>query len=79
LAALPCLEIERLDWQRAGELLRALRQRGAEVPLTDALLTALAERHRLAILTLDRHFRILGARLADPLPPGEEEPDPQVG
>lgn len=54
--ALPFLEIDRADWQRAGRLLSDLRIRGKTVPATDALIAALCLRHEVGLLTLDKHF-----------------------
>lgn len=54
--ALPYLEAERRDWVKAGERLGELRQRGINIPLTDALIGALCLRHDAALLTLDRHL-----------------------
>jgi predicted nucleic acid-binding protein len=56
---LPFVEVIRNDWEEAGELLRRLRQRGITVPLTDAVIAAVAKRYRCGVLTLDRHFEHL--------------------
>lgn len=56
LDILPFATVERADWERAGELLRSLRTRGITVPLTDALIAAVAMRLGLALLSRDRHF-----------------------
>jgi predicted nucleic acid-binding protein len=56
LVALTYVETERADFQRAGELLSGLRAKGFQVPATDGLIAALCFRHRLPILTLDKHF-----------------------
>lgn len=58
---LPVLE---LDWIAAGLALQALRTQGVIVPLTDALLAAVARRHRLPVLTVDAHFGHLSVDLA---------------
>lgn len=56
---LPYLEVSRRDWEKSGDLLRKLRQRGITVPLTDALIASVAKRTGCAVLTLDRHFEHL--------------------
>lgn len=58
-AVLPYLEVSRRDWEKSGDLLRKLRQRGITVPLTDALIASVAKRTGCAVLTLDRHFEHL--------------------
>ena len=59
LSVLPFVEVERPDWQAAGDELRQLRSRGVTLPLTDAVIAAVARRRRLAVLTLDKHFASL--------------------
>ncbi|MDY6849215.1 MAG: PIN domain-containing protein [Thermodesulfobacteriota bacterium] len=49
-------EVDREDWEKAGNLLRKLRRRGVTVPLSDAIIAVVARKHGYAILTLDRHF-----------------------
>ena len=44
------------DWRSAGELLAGQRHRGKPIPLTDALIAALALRLDMPVFTLDRHF-----------------------
>lgn len=56
LTALPCVETERADFQQAGELLRDLRSKGVQIPVTDGIIAALCGRHSLSLLTLDKHF-----------------------
>jgi len=56
LTALPYLETERVDFQTAGELLRGLRAKGIQIPASDGLIAALCARHKLSLLTLDKHF-----------------------
>lgn len=63
LEGLPYLEIKREDWENAGEVLTALRSRGITVPLTDAVIGAVAFRHQLPVLTIDKHFEHLPVRL----------------
>jgi len=56
---IPYVEVKREDWEKAGDLLRNLRQRGITVPLTDALIAIVAKQHGYSVLTLDRHFEHL--------------------
>lgn len=55
-SVLPFLEVERTDWQIAGETLRKLRARGVTIPVTDAVIGTVAHRRGLAVLTTDSHF-----------------------
>jgi len=59
----PLLHVEPADWLDAGRTLQLLRARGLQIPLTDALIAALAKRHKLPILTIDKHFAHLGVAL----------------
>jgi predicted nucleic acid-binding protein len=45
LEFLPYLEMQRKDWESAGKTLRDLRSRGITIPLTDAVIGAVAFRH----------------------------------
>ncbi len=56
LTALPYVETERTDFQKAGDLLRELKAKGVQIPATDGMIAALCVRHRLSLLTLDKHF-----------------------
>jgi predicted nucleic acid-binding protein len=56
LTALPYVETEREDFQKAGELLNGLRVKGFQIPASDGLIAALCSRHELSLLTLDKHF-----------------------
>lgn len=53
-----------LDWEIAGNSLQTLREGGLTLPLTDALIAAIAIRHKVPVLTLDKHFLHLKVRLA---------------
>jgi tRNA(fMet)-specific endonuclease VapC len=55
----PLLETLDADWLAAGHLARQLRARGKTVPLTDALIAAVAMRSKAQVLTLDHHFKEL--------------------
>jgi len=63
---LPFIEVQRSDWEVAGVQLLKLRQKGVTVPLTDAVIAAVARRKRLKVLTLDRHFDHLEVELDRP-------------
>jgi hypothetical protein len=49
-----------LDWITAGTASQKLRHKGITVPLTDAIIAAVAKRNNLALLTIDQHFKHLG-------------------
>lgn len=60
LSAFPWLRIEPVDWDRARDVFRALasvtggyRQ---SVPIPDALIAAVAERHNVTVVHFDRDF-----------------------
>lgn len=63
-AAVESLATHELDWQAAGTTLQALRESGVTLPLTDALIAAIAGRHKIPVLTLDPHFSHLKIQLA---------------
>jgi predicted nucleic acid-binding protein len=52
------------DWVMAGGLLQSLKADGYNLPLSDALIAAIARRHDLPVLTEDTHFERLGVKLA---------------
>jgi predicted nucleic acid-binding protein len=58
------LHVEPADWVSAGQALQALRSKGFQIPLTDALIAAVAIRLGLPVLTVDTHFGLLGVALA---------------
>ena len=58
------LAVEDEDWTTAGHALQALRTKGIQLPLTDALIAAVARRHGVPVLTVDAHFKHLGVELA---------------
>lgn len=66
LKRIPRLDTIEADWDAAGLLLRALREKGVTVPLTDALIATIAKRNGVAVLTADDHFRHLGVQIAEP-------------
>jgi predicted nucleic acid-binding protein len=49
-----------LDWVTAGTTSQKLRHKGITVPLTDAIIAAVAKRNNLSLLTIDQHFKHLG-------------------
>jgi predicted nucleic acid-binding protein len=63
-ANVPCLSVADEDWVMAGSLLQALKADGCNLPLSDALIAAIARRHELPVLTDDAHFGRLGVKLA---------------
>ena len=58
-ANVPCLDAEPADWVTAGTNLQALRTRGMTLPLTDAVIAAIAQRCGVPVLTIDAHFQHL--------------------
>ena len=58
------LDTHEADWETAGSNLQALREAGITLPLTDALIAAIANRHKAHVLTLDPHFSHLKVQLA---------------
>jgi predicted nucleic acid-binding protein len=58
------LHVEPDDWVSAGQALRILRSKGFQIPLTDALIAAVAIRLGLPVLTVDSHFAQLGVTLS---------------
>jgi predicted nucleic acid-binding protein len=63
LANVTCLDITAADWFAAGVVLRDTRAQGLQIPLSDALIATCARRHRVPVLTLDRHFQHLAVEL----------------
>ena len=61
--AIENLPTHELDWEVAGNTLQALRESGITLPLTDALIAAIAIRHNAQVLTLDHHFSHLKVQL----------------
>ena len=58
-ANVPCLNLEPADWIAAGTFLQSLRARGITLPLTDAVIAAIAQRCGVPVLTIDAHFQHL--------------------
>lgn len=56
LSALEFVPTTREDFQKAGELLGALRRRGLTIPVTDGLIAAQCLRRDLLLLENDKHF-----------------------
>ena len=63
-SAVENLSANEADWETAGNSLQALRESGVTLPLTDALIGAIANRHKVLVLTLDQHFAHLKVQLA---------------
>ncbi|HMT91678.1 PIN domain-containing protein [uncultured Thiothrix sp.] len=57
-----CLAVLSEDWFAAGNTLQNLRSQGITLPLTDALIAAVANRHQLPVLTIDGHFQHLSVK-----------------
>ena len=62
--AVEYLDTHEVDWETAGSSLQVLREKGITLPLTDALIAAIADRHKVQVLTLDHHFSHLKVQLA---------------
>ncbi len=58
-ATIPILDVIGEDWINTGTILQALRKKGLSVPLTDVLIASVAQRNKMAVLTLDKHFQHL--------------------
>ena len=56
---IPILDVSLEDWVTTGTALHALRKKGVSVPLTDVLIASVAQRNKMAVLTLDKHFQHL--------------------
>lgn len=56
LDRVPSLPTVDADWAMAGKKLQTLRAKGITLPLTDALIWAVAQRHGAVVLTVDKHF-----------------------
>ena len=56
LAGLDYLEMNRAAWRLVGDMLAELRREGVTVPMSDAILAALALQNDCRVLTRDRHF-----------------------
>ncbi|PKL51977.1 MAG: PIN domain nuclease [Nitrospira bacterium HGW-Nitrospira-1] len=57
--ALRQLEINHEVWETAWRLAYKLRKKGANVPLTDALISALSLHYKCILLHSDKHFRLI--------------------
>jgi predicted nucleic acid-binding protein len=56
-------DMQEHDWINAGIVLQELRCKGITVPLTDALIATIAQRHQVSVLTIDKHFQHLPVKL----------------
>ncbi len=54
---------QKFDWVNSGLLLQKLRSQGITLPLTDALIAVIAQRHQAKVLTIDKHFQHLAVEL----------------
>ena len=71
-ANVECLPVLPDDWHSAGRALQALRLSGITLPLSDAIIAAVAQRHGVSILTADAHFQHLSVGLVE----APRSPDP---
>ena len=60
-AAIRYFEITPRVWQRAYKLGYLLRQKGANVPLTDTLIAAAAQEYNALLLHEDKHYEMIAA------------------
>jgi predicted nucleic acid-binding protein len=58
-SALPLLPINQPVWELAGKTSYKLRRRGADVPLTDVLISAAAMHYQCRLLHADKHFDLI--------------------
>jgi hypothetical protein len=66
IRAIPYIECDYQDWLKTGEILFNLKKKGKVVPLSDALISAIALRIDAAVFTLDSHFKeIENVKLVD--------------
>ena len=71
-ANVECLPVLPDDWHSAGRALQALRLSGITLPLSDAIIAAVAQRHGVSVLTADDHFKHLSVGLVE----APRSPDP---
>ena len=57
ITAIPYLDCIFEDWIKAGSILFNLKKKGKIIPLTDAIISAVAIRVGASIITLDQHFK----------------------
>ena len=62
---IPILDVRHEDWITTGNSLHALRKKGLSIPLTDVLIASVAQQHKMAVLTLDKHFQHLPVECVD--------------
>lgn len=56
-ATLPFVDSGRTDYERAGELLAGLRQRGTTIPTMDGVMAAVCLGRDMTLLEFDKHYR----------------------
>ncbi len=67
LSNLRYAEMSKPLWKKAAESSASLRKKGINVPLSDILISIISNEHKLAIFTLDNHFKqIPKTRLYEP-------------
>ncbi|MGM0366649.1 MAG: type II toxin-antitoxin system VapC family toxin [Actinomycetota bacterium] len=57
IVAIPYIECIYEDWVKTGKMLYDLRKKGISIPLTDALIAAIALRNNASVWTLDKYFK----------------------
>ena len=56
LKVLPLLKETEKTWEKVGRLSFDLQRKGTIIPLTDSLITVLAQENNCQVFTLDKHF-----------------------
>ena len=55
--SIPFLDCTYDDWANAGNILFKVKKSGISIPLTDAIIGAVALRYNASVLTLDSYFK----------------------
>ena len=67
LQSLPYIETDKDTWTLTGKILNSLDRSGERIPVTDALIAAIAIQNNLSVYTQDDHFnRVSDLRLYEP-------------
>jgi predicted nucleic acid-binding protein len=61
--SVPLLPVPEKTWFEAGRLARSLRAKGVTVGLMDCLLASVCMSEGCAVLSLDRHFKMISAHV----------------
>lgn len=62
LDALVCLDVKKEVWERAFTLSLELRKKGASIPATDILISAVALHYGCKLLHNDKHFTLVAKK-----------------